>query len=481
MEQRNLYKANGYNLIEMWECEWCKIKTTLDNKHELEENARNQNINIRDALFGGRTECFKTFAKRTDDISLHYYDVVSLYPTVNALDDYAIGYGTYVNYKSISDFEQALLHEKFFGVAKVDITPPTDLYVPVLPENSDNKLLFHLNPMKSKTFASVELKVALQNGYKIDKLYSALNYDRYNGLMRKYVEFFLEMKIKNSKRYTQEECDEINKNHKSMGFTFQIKPEDTCENKGLRAVSKLCLNSLWGKFGQRCTLDSYEYVNDWNKMLLQLNNENINVSTWHIINENCVELRFNDKQDYTIEAEYISEITAVFTTANARVRLYSMLSWLHNSQIVYCDTDSVVFIYDKTNPLHKYPSNDSDRPNNISFGDALGCWENEMKGNEYIKEIVVGGAKSYSYIKYNPDKDKSECIIRQKGITLDINNSNIFTFESIRDMVLEKTKLKSEKRYTFTWDNHTKDIKTDYVSRTVRTTVDSKRIEICGF
>ena len=50
--------------------------------------------------------------------------------------------------------------------------------------------------MKSKTFASVELKFAVEKGYKFDKVHAALKYDRYNGLMKKYVEFFLEMKIK---------------------------------------------------------------------------------------------------------------------------------------------------------------------------------------------------------------------------------------------------------------------------------------------
>ena len=70
--------------------------------------------------------------------------------------------------------------------------------------------------MKSKTFLSVELKLAVEKGYTSDKLYAALQYDRYNGLMKKYVEFFLEMKIKNTKAYTQEECDEIKKTHKDM-------------------------------------------------------------------------------------------------------------------------------------------------------------------------------------------------------------------------------------------------------------------------
>ena len=97
-----------------------------------------------------------------------------------------------------------------------------------------------------------------------------------------------------------------------MGFTCVIKPEETCKNNGLRAVAKLCLNSLWGKFGQRCTLDSYEQISEWSNMLLQLNNEHININSWHILHDKCVELRFTEKQDYTVEAEYISEITAVY-------------------------------------------------------------------------------------------------------------------------------------------------------------------------
>ena len=34
-----------------------------------------------------------------------------------------------------------------------------------------------------------------------------------------------------------------------------------------------------------------------------------------------------------------------------------MLDWLHPSRVIYCDTDSVCILYDKTNPLHECPSN----------------------------------------------------------------------------------------------------------------------------
>ena len=62
------------------------------------------------------------------------------------------------------------------------------------------------------------------------------------------------------------------------------------------------------------------------------------------------------------------------------MRLYDLLSWLHPSQICYCDTDIVMFIYNKTNPLHKYPSNDvNDLPKSVKCGTGLSGRENEFK------------------------------------------------------------------------------------------------------
>jgi hypothetical protein len=270
-----------------------------------------------------------------------------------------------------------------------------------------------------------------------------------------------------------EECNELNKSHTALGLDIHISPGETSKNPGMKQIAKLCLNSLWGKFGQRSGMYSFEYYgeNDQRRFTQKILDSRYKIKEWEIINPNCVELKYSDTDDSDIEATYISEIPAAFTTANSRMRLYALLSWLHPSQICYCDTDSVMFIYNKTNPLHNYPSNDAiDLPENVKFGKGLGEWEDEMAAGEFIIEFVFGGAKSYSY-KTNTGKS----VIKQKGITMDAANSKIITFETMRDMVLNNTSIKSEERYTFRWDSISKDVITKFLSRSVRSTVNSKR------
>jgi len=239
-------------------------------------------------------------------------------------------------------------------------------------------------------------------------------------------------------------------------------------NPGLRHLAKICLNSLWGKFGQRTKLAYYEFIYDYSQLLAKMNDPKIQTKEWHIINKNCVELKYQEDDNINIEANYISEITAVFTTANARMRLYSLLEWLDPSQICYCDTDSCMFIVDETNPLHKKPDNNSpDKPDNIRFGYGLGEWEDEFKGG-WIKELVVGGAKSYSYMT-----NSGKICIKQKGITLDRANESVVNFDAMKEMVLNHKPIQSKERFTFRWEN--KEVVTKFIARSIKSTVASKR------
>ena len=135
--------------------------------------------------------------------------------------------------------------------------PPKNLYVPVLPESKDGKLLFHLNPMTG-TWCSVELKKAIEMGYVISNIHGGFKYKVITGLMKKYVEFFLKIKTCNSGVKNAVECEELNKSHTVLGLDIHISPGETSKNPGMKQIAKLCLNSLWGKFGQRSGMDSFE-------------------------------------------------------------------------------------------------------------------------------------------------------------------------------------------------------------------------------
>ena len=70
---------------------------------------------------GGRTEAFKSYCKCIQHQQIFYLDVCSLYPAVNALDDYAVGYKKYVDITRT--LVQDILNDKFIGIVKCDIRP----------------------------------------------------------------------------------------------------------------------------------------------------------------------------------------------------------------------------------------------------------------------------------------------------------------------------------------------------------------------
>ena len=121
------------------------------------------------------------------------------------------------------NFNQNL--EMYFGLIHCRVIPPRGLYFPVLPARFNNKLIFTLcrtcainqqiekciHNVKERsiegTWVTEEFKLALQNGYTVDKVFSVWHwsqseqYDpilRKGGLFTEYVDAFLKVKQENS-------------------------------------------------------------------------------------------------------------------------------------------------------------------------------------------------------------------------------------------------------------------------------------------
>ena len=167
------------------------------------------------------------------------------------------------------------------------------------------------------TWCTNEIALALRKGYRILEIYEVWHFDETSTtLLKGYVKDFMQIKMENSAP-PKENLEDFKKKVKDhLGVSLgAIK-----ENKGMRAVAKLCLNSLWGKFGQRINQMQTEYVTeprDFYKILLNDTQEDINVQ---FLTKDMVQMNFNLKDQFVDNYNNTNIFVAAFTTSHARTR-----------------------------------------------------------------------------------------------------------------------------------------------------------------
>ena len=194
---------------------------------------------------------------------------------------------------------------------------------------------------------------------------------------------FLKIKLETSKFTCSEE------EYRQSARELRIELGELKENSGLRFIAKICLNSLWGKFGQNPKVKHSEYIDnerDFYRIILDDKIESISIC---FLSETMVYTSYERKDEF-LKINYNTNIfVACYTSAWARLRLYNMLEKLGRN-ICYCDTDSVVYI---ENAETKYISDEY-------IGDSLGKWTDELNGN-HMDFWCCAQAKDYGYILNN--------------------------------------------------------------------------------
>jgi hypothetical protein len=135
-------KNAGYNVVSVWGCEFEKqLRETPGLENELCSHpfVTQAPINIRDALYGGRTEATKTYRKAVDGEEIQYVDVISLYQYICKYGKFPVGHPkVYVG----ADCPNDLLERE--GIVKCKVLPLRKLYHPVLPYKNKSRLMFPL-------------------------------------------------------------------------------------------------------------------------------------------------------------------------------------------------------------------------------------------------------------------------------------------------------------------------------------------------
>ena len=180
------------------------------------------------------------------------------------------------------------------------------------------------------------------------------------------------------------------------------------------------LNSFWGKFGQRSNLVQNTYTDDPAQFFDMMTSDQQEVKNIRFVSNEAVQMNWVYKDDFVEASARTNVVIAAYTTAQARLKLYSYLKPL-GRRVCYCDTDSIIFT---SSPGLWEPT----------LGDYLGELADEAHGNTILK-FVTGGPKNYAYTLQKPDKKGRTSICKVRGITLNYRNLLNINYDTVSNMV----------------------------------------------
>lgn len=269
-----------------------------------------------ESYYGGRVECFRLGEFRGDD-KYYMLDINSLYPFVmskNFFPTKEVGYKT------------------DYFIADCSVT----LEKPILPYRMNGKLCFPIG-----TFRGVWCSCELNNpDVKIVKIHKIVYYEAEN-IFSDYVNYFYPLK-------------------------------QNAKNDFEKLFSKLLLNSLYGKFGQK-------YIKTTKEGKTNLDNgvHNSNIGCYVVLNG---EMFFSETFGYHKKSRVA---IASFCTAYARAYLWKSINIAGLENCFYCDTDSLILNEKGFLKLKDFIS------------DELGDWK--LEGCS--KSVDIRGCKMYQFGK----------------------------------------------------------------------------------
>ena len=259
---------------------------------------------IRKAYFGGRTEVF--------DLRMHYnvyyLDFNSLYPFVMKKYKFPIRLKWFFEAENLRDMKRLIKVWKMYRKRYLYIMEglfyiPESLPYGILPVRVKNKVIFPVGYIYG-VYASPEVEFLISKGGKVVYIRKIAFYQS-DFLFRDFVDYFYKMKVEAKKQ----------------------KDLVTYWN------SKIIMNSLYGKFGQRQTIfkfAGYTRLHD-------------GVHHIYLEDKEIVESVVIGKKVYIKDYEGFSKLSipeiAIFVTSYARTELNKVL---FRVKCIYCDTDSLV-------------------------------------------------------------------------------------------------------------------------------------------
>jgi hypothetical protein len=242
------------------------------------------------------------------------------------------------------------------------------------------------------TWVIDEVRLAVAKGYRILEIQEVYEYEvtQYDpdmgesGLFVEYINTFLKLKAEASgypswvrtpddeDRYIRQfdECEGIRLNRDTIRY-----------NAAKRGLSKLCLNSMWGKLTERSNRTQTHLISDPQELYRFLAMPGIEVQNMMFATDDVVWIAWQYSLDERVPSlRHTNEVIGAYVTACARIHIYSYMDKLQE-RALYTDTETVIYIQPR------------DENALVETGDKLGQMTSELKAKKSFSKWYVQALK----------------------------------------------------------------------------------------
>lgn len=387
-------------------------------------------------FYGGRCEVFKPFVRATDR-PINYLDVTSLYPFVYT-QPLPIGIPIHLIGTNI---DKNRLHptasNRYWGFVKCSVIPLKSDMIGLLPKRDPDtgRLFFPVEPMTG-CWCTNELYLAMQNGYQVTEVYEIYHWlprhisDKH---LKPYVSYFFKLKQEaegwkklgaSSEEPSEEEKDEIvERLYIQNGNLGRIDKTKVKKNAVKRALAKLYLNSLWGKFAQKSSKSNHTTIYGSQQLIELISNPYVEFDScmFREVSPGVYKANYKIKEEFTASVKHGNLFIGAAVTSTARCILHSKMLQVGPENMIYCDTDSIIFL------------------KNLVLGVltdvGLGKWTDEYP-KHFIMQFYGLAPKLYSLMlqEKNSENEPYETF-RAKGVQLTLENQKQMVFNNVKPLI----------------------------------------------
>lgn len=387
-----------------------------------------------DCFYGGRTEAFALYADaRVLGKAIKYFDVCSLYPSTYLMTlptgtpQQLLGGAIYL------DRLDRFAEDRYFGFIRCKVRTNPEDKIGLLPvrDASNGRLTFPVGGSLKGCWHTEELYLCMEHGYEIEEVYEAYVWEsdqRSNQHIRGYVAYFLRMKQEaegwkklgaSSDNPDEEEQQRIVEHlYLANGRVGRIRPERVHADPVKRQLAKLYLNALWGKFAQKeSTTHSLnvfgpeQFDEIWS--LPELVKESFR---YRETSPGVYKVHYKVDEAFTRHVGHGNVLFAATVTAHARCVLHRKIMEVGYENVLYCDTDSVIFLDDPQAPMQP--------------GFGLGEWTDEYP-DQHILRFAAMAPKMYMLEVEGSSQHK----VRAKGVQLSLRNQRKLQIECVQPLL----------------------------------------------